>query len=227
MLRSLALAATALAVALTPASAAPAATLAPLKPCYVGAGPAESAREKIDVRAQGFTPNAAASVLIDGAVVLADRQIDQTGTLAGGVPVPYQASGQRLFTLTITEQGNAANTASAQSLVTALDVSVTPPAARPSSRVRFRGRGFTAGPAVYAHYLRKGRVRKTVRLATASGPCGTFDVRRRQLPIKHPHSGRWTVQVDQQALWSSTPTSAIVTLTIDVTRAPAGTSDPS
>ena len=91
-----------------------------------------------------------------------------------------------LFTLSITDNANPALTVSAQSLVTALDVRVTPANARPSRRVRFRGRGFTGAAPVYAHYLRKGKLRKTVQLATAAGPCGTFDVRRRQLPVHRP-----------------------------------------
>ena len=49
--------------------------------------------------------------------------------------------------------------------MTAFDVSISPSTAAPSSRVRFSGRGFTQPGAVYGHYLYRGRVRKTVRLA--------------------------------------------------------------
>ena len=52
--------------------------------------------------------------------------------------------------------------------VTAFDVSISPSTAAPSSRVRFRGRGFTQPGAVYGHYLYRGHVRKTVRLAQAA-----------------------------------------------------------
>jgi len=142
------------------------------------------------------------------------------GALTGTVPAPFQARGQRPFTLAITDNANATLTLTAQSLVTALDVGVTPADARPSRRVRFHGRGFTGGPAIYAHYVRKGKVRKTVQLATAAGPCGTFDVRRRQLPIRRPATGRWMVQIDQERSWRKTPESVSVQLTIDVTRSP-------
>jgi hypothetical protein len=212
-----------------PASAA-ATTITPLKPCYVSAN--KDNREQIPIAAQGLTPNQSATVALDSTVVLPDWQIDPFGsTVPGTIPAPFQPKGQRPFTLTITDNANPANTASVQSLVTALDVHVTPASARPSSRVRFRGRGFTGGPAVYGHYLRKGKLRKTVLLAQTSGPCGLFDVRRRQLPIKHPHTGRWILQIDQSQTWQATPLSAQVLLVIDVSRGTSarahGSEDPS
>jgi hypothetical protein len=224
MRRAVVLMLTMLAGALAPATAARAATLAPIKPCYVSAGQADNAREQISIMAQGFTPNKTATVALDGAPVMTNAQVDPLGTISGSIASPFQARGQRPFTLSITENDNAANTVSAQSLVTALDVSVIPADARPSSRVRFSGRGFTGGPSVYGHYLRKGRLRKTVLLATTTGPCGTFDVRRRQLPVKHPHRGRWILQIDQDATWRAEPQSVRVLLVIDVTRGLAGRS---
>jgi|1186.fasta_scaffold456774_1 hypothetical protein len=222
MRRAVVLMLTLLVGVLAPAAAARAATLAPIKPCYVSAGQADDAREQISVMAQGFTPNQTATVAIDGATMMDNAQVDPLGTISGSIAAPFQARDERPFTLSIVENGNAANTVSAQSLVTALDVTVKPANARPSSRVRFRGRGFTGGPAVYGHYLRNGRLRKTVLLASTSGPCGTFDVRRRQLAVKHPHRGRWTLQIDQAATWRAEPQSVRVLLVIDVTRGPAG-----
>jgi hypothetical protein len=229
MRRALVVAVSVLAGVLAPAATARAATLAPLKPCYVSASRTD--REQIEISAQGLTPNQTATIALDGAVVLDNAQVDPLGALAGSIAAPFQARGQRPFTFTLTDNANPANTVSAQSLVTALDVRVTPADARPSSRVRFRGRGFTGGQAVYGHYLRKGRVRKTVPLASAVGPCGTFDVRRRQLPIRHPHTGRWILQVDQDATWTAEPRSVQVSLVIDVMSGPrlgsVGSKDPS
>lgn len=222
MRRAVVLILTLLAGVLAPAAAVRAATLSPLKPCYVSAGPADNAREQISIMAQGFTPNQTATVALDGAPVMTNAQVDPLGTISGSIAAPFQARGQRPFTLAITENENAANAVSAQSLVTALDVSVKPANARPASRVRFRGRGFTGGPSVYGHYLRQGRLRKTVLLAPTSGPCGTFDVRRRQLPIKHPQRGRWILQIDQDATWRAEPQSVRVLLVIDVTRGLTG-----
>lgn len=204
---------------LIPAASAPAAvTLAPLKPCYVSAGAEPAQREPIEINASGLTPNGTAVVALDGAVVLAKAQVDALGQIIGALPAPFQAAGQRPFTLSITDNSNTTKAVAASSLVTALDVRVRPADARPSSRVRFRGRGFTDGTAVYGHYLRKGKLRKTVLLAMASGPCGTFEVRRRQLPIRRPHTGRWVLQIDQEPTWEKTPKTVSVTLVIDVTR---------
>jgi hypothetical protein len=220
MRRPIALAVAVLAGSFAPAAAAQAPMLAPLKPCYVTAGAAAGQRELIDINAQNLTKNGTATVRIDGGLIQDNAAIDPMGTLAGSVPAPFQPRGQRPFTLSITDNTSPAVTLTAQSLVTAIDVRVTPSDARPSRRVRFHGRGFTRGPAVYAHYVRKGKVRKTVQLATAAGPCGTFDVRRRQLPIRRPATGRWMVQIDQERAWHKTPESASVQLTIDVTRSP-------
>jgi hypothetical protein len=206
--------------ALVPAASAPAATLAPLKPCYVSAGADPAQREQIDIDASGLTPNGSAIVALDGTVLQDKAQVDPAGHVVGAIPAPFQAAGQRPFTLTVTDNANTANAVAATSLVTTLSVRVRPADARPSSRVRFRGRGFTGGASVYGHYLRKGKVRKNVLLATATGPCGTFDVRRRQLPIRRPHTGRWVLQIDQDPTWHQTPKTVSVTLVIDVTRRP-------
>jgi len=220
MRRPIALAVSVVAGSLAPAAAAQTPTLAPLKPCYVTAGLAAEAREPVNINAQGLTRNGTATVAIDGTMLADQAQVDPMGGLVGSLPAPFQARGQRPFTLSIMDNSNPALAVSAQALVTALDVTVRPANARPSRRVRFRGRGFTGGPAVYAHYLREGGARKTVQLASAGGPCGTFDVRRRQLPVKRPHTGRWMVQIDQDRVWRETPGSVSVQLAIDVTRAP-------
>jgi hypothetical protein len=220
MRRSIAVAASVLAGSLAAAAAAQSPpTVAPLLPCYVTAGPDVTQRELVNIDAQNLTKNGTATVAIDGAVIQNDAAIDPMGALRGSVPAPFQASGQRLFTLSITDNTNPGLAVSAQSLVSAIDVKVRPANARPSRRVGFHGRGFTKGPAVYAHYLRKGKLRKTVLLATPTGPCGTFAVRRRLLPVRRPKTGRWIVQIDHDRSWSRTP-SVSVQLTIDVTRSP-------
>ena len=108
------------------------------------------------------------------------------GEVQGQVTAPYQERGERPFTLTLTEVDQPANTASAASRVTALAFRLKPRKKAPSQRVRFIGRGFTDGEFVYAHYVRKGKLRKTVLLGAAQGPCGRIDVRRRQIPITGP-----------------------------------------
>jgi hypothetical protein len=202
---------------LAPPASAHAATLAPLKACYVSV--TQASREGIDVGGSGFTPGSLVDISLDG-VVQRTVQADPGGNLPPQVvPAPHQPRGQRAFTLGAAEQGNPANAVTAPSNVTALDIRLRPRLATPSRRVRFRGRGFTGPGRVYAHYLYKGHLRRTVTLArTPTAPCGTFSVRRRQIPVKHPRTGTWTLQVDQQRRYSRVPASAFIRLSIVVQR---------
>jgi len=210
--------AAALAVALLALPAgARAATLDPLKPCYVSVTP--ETREGIDVGGSGFGPGSTVDLSVDGAVHRT-VQADAAGNLPPQVlQAPHQPKGQRAFSVVAAERGNAINSVTLGSNVTALNLGVQPRRARPSKRVTFRGRGFTRAERVYAHYLFKGKVRRTVMLAAATkGPCGTFTARRRQIPVKHPKTGTWTLQVDQQRRYSRAPDSVFVRVSIDVRR---------
>jgi hypothetical protein len=210
-----ALAATALAIAGL-ASPAAAATLDPLAPCYASAGEAPEQRETIDVHATGFTPSAVLDLYVDGQLVDSGRA-DVFGETTAKVPAPFQRRGERPFTLVVVERDNPANVASGESRVTSLSVTLRPRDARPSRRVRFRGRGFTAPRPVYGHYLYNGELRRTVRLARrTTAPCGVFRVRRRQIPIANPETGRWLLQVDQQREYAAAPRSNMVHVDITV-----------
>jgi len=197
--------------------AADAATLSPLKACYVSVEP--QTREGVDVAGSGFGAGALVDLSIDGQV---DRtvQADANGNLPPQVlQAPYQQRRERAFSITAAERGNAANSVTLVSNVTALNLSITPRKASPSRRVRFRGRGFTGGGRVYAHYLFKGHLRKTVRLKRrTAGPCGRFTARRAQIPVKHPRTGTWTLQVDQQRRYHRAPDSVFVRVSIVVQR---------
>jgi len=187
-----------------PAAAHAAPTIEPLKPCYVTADTPEGRQsEGIEIRAAGFTPNSTVDLLLDGVAQRegADLQVGQTGelVLAEPFPAPFVASGSQSFTITLTEDGNPANTVSATAKSTALGVTVTPTRARPSDRVRFRGLGFTKRKPIYAHYLFKGKLRKTVRMARRPRECGGFSALRRQIPVRNPHVGTWTIQFDQSS----------------------------
>jgi hypothetical protein len=183
-----------------PAAAQALPTIAPLKPCYVTAAPEASQREGMQIVAAGFTPNSKVDLTIDGAPVEGGAGLQTDG--AGGLPIPavpapYVPSGSRQFTVTLTEVGNPANTVSTTSKTTALGVSVEPKSAAPSDLIRFRGLGFTKDRAIYAHYVHKGKLRKTVRMAREPRECGGFRARRRQIPIRKPGLGKWIIQFDQ------------------------------
>lgn len=206
------------ALALLPATAQ-AAALAPLKPCYVSVTQPTGSKitEPLDVSGSAFTPGALVDLKFNGTF---DRtlQADAAGNLPPQVlSSPYQAQGQGTFTLTAAEQGNPANTVALPSRTTALTLKLKPKRARPSTRIRFKGAGFTAQKAVWAHYLYKGKVRKTVRLVKRiKNPCGTFTVKRKQIPIKRPKLGLWRLQVDQQKRYSRAPAGVNVRADIKV-----------
>lgn len=200
-----------------PAAAATPFVREPLKPCYVSAQPAD--REPVTVDAAGFTPFARVAVALDGAPQ-ATWLASAAGTLRRELPAPWIPAGQRPFSLRLTEQGEAANTLTLGASVTALSVTLRPARARPSRRVRFTGRGFTAPRPVFAHYVFRGELRKTVRLALPRGDCGTFSARARQIPIRHPHTGQWIVDFDQRRRYGGTLPPERFRLMITVRRIP-------
>jgi len=214
------------AAAALPAGALGATWTAAVASCYVSVGPAPTQRQVVPVGAQGFTPFAPVDVLEDGAPADAtdDGQpdpfyADQAGAVSARLRVPFQPQGERPFTLTVSEHANQANTIGIASRVTALSVTLKPAKARPSRRVRFHGRGFVKAAPVWAHYLYKGTLRRTVQLVRRpSGACGVFTVKRRQIPVVRPGIGRWTLQVDQQRAYAAAPESVFVRITITVGR---------
>ncbi len=203
--------------AAAPASAAP--VLKPLKPCYDAVDKADGGTEPVVVGGSGFTPNALVDIALDGNPLIKGAQVDGNGTLPDGtIAAPFVASGRKGFQITVSEQANPAQTVSATSLVTRLTVAVTPRSATPTTTVRFRGAGFTDKAPVYAHYVRNGRVRRTVRLTKrTTGPCGTFSVRRHQFPFT-PSIGKWRLQVDQRKAYRKAPGSPFLVLSVDVRR---------
>lgn len=220
---ALALGAAGLALLAAPGPAA-AASLDPLKPCYVSVTTRTDSktmieREKIELSGTGFAPNALVDLSVDSKLVRSGVQTDAAGNLPlQVVESPYRGGPPRPFTVTAAEQGNPAAVATLTAEATSLNVGVQPSLARPSQRVTFRGRGFTGAGTVYGHYLFGGRVRKTVVLAAPKGPCGTFTVRRRQIPVRRPRIGKWTLRVDQQKRYSPNPASVWVSIPITVER---------
>jgi hypothetical protein len=200
---------------------APPPTIQPLKTCYVTAATAQGPQsEGVQITAAGFTPNSKVNLSLDGAPFPGgdNLQTDPTGTLPiDPVPAPFVESGSRDFTITLTEVNNPANTVSATAKSTALGVTVTPSEARPSQRIRFRGLGFTEPKPIYAHYIHKGKVRKTVRMARRPRTCGGFSARRRQIPIKNPGLGKWILQFDQKKRFVDPARKAIVYVRLGIT----------
>jgi hypothetical protein len=213
----------ALALLAVPASAHAAPVLDPLKPCYVAVRvdtqTGDYITEDVPLKGSGFTPGALVNITVDGTTAATNIPVDGAGALDVTIKAPFQDRGERPFSVTVTEQDNAAQTITAQTMVTHLEVDAKPKKARPARRITLTGRGFTMlDRPVYAHYVRGRKARRTVRLARRpSGPCGTFKAKRRQFPFK-PRTGTWIVQFDQQKRYESPPATAFVALKIFVKR---------
>lgn len=204
------------------ADAAPALVTQPA-PCYATTldGSGSPIGEPFNVASTGFTPNSLVDVAVDGTVIDENLVVDANGSLPDTLqyPAPYIATGQRQFSFTLTEQGNPANVITATAKTTALGVSVKPKRAKPSRRVEWKGRGFTASnKAIYAHYVYKGKSRKTVRMAAHPGECGTFTKKSPQIPIRNPGLGNWLVRFDQSKRFAPNKKGTFVTLTINIFR---------
>ena len=199
MLRVAVLAVLLLAFAAAPAAAA---TLEPLEACYVSAGLTDAERETVVIRGSDFAQEGAVEVLFDG-VVMGSALTGSVGEFEIRLPAPYQEVGERAFTGTVRD---ATAVVSQTTRVTDLAMTVRPRRATPHRRVRIRGRGFTRNAPIFAHYVFGDEDRLTARLARRpKGPCGTFNVKRRLLPIENAANGRWFMQVDQKRTYSPEP----------------------
>lgn len=199
------------------ATAAAAPTLTPLKPCYVTVQTSAETyeAEPVMIAGSGFTPGAVVTLTVDDEVRESGLVADSAGMLpTTWTDSPFALERRKPFSVTVAERDNPAQTVSLGALASPLEVRVTPRRAAPSDLVRFRGRGFTESAGVFAHYLRRGKLRRTVRLAKATrGECGAFDVRAPQFPFK-PKKGVWRVQIDQHRRLSGV--GPLINLTIDV-----------
>ncbi len=209
------------ALLVAPAAGAPAPSLNPLKLCYVSVetAPGSFTTETVDISGFGWTPHSRVDLSVDGALVLPGVAVDESGVLAPRqASAPVMRRGQRRFTVVATDARSPYWMSIRDAFVSALAVRAKPKRARPTQKVRFRGRGFTDRGTIYAHYLRRGRLVKTVRFGRPSGACGTFSVRRRQFPFR-PRTGTYLVQIDQHR--RLTDDGPLVRLTIDVRRRPS------
>jgi hypothetical protein len=210
MLRLLASTCLCFALLAVPASAA---EVEDLEPCYVSAGAADDGREQIVIKGIDFTQVSTVDVLFDG-VLMGSAPTGSVGEFEFRMPAPFQLKGERQLVVTVRD---AATQIDKVTRVTNLAMRVSPRNSTPDRRVRFRGRGFTQPAPVYAHYLFGGKEQKTVRLARRStSPCGTFNVKRRLLPIDNARAGRWMMQVDQKRAYSPEPDPVWVRRPIDV-----------
>jgi hypothetical protein len=180
--------ATALAALAAPASASAATlTVDPPRSCH-GSG------ERVSLLGAGFTPNLMSGINVtrDGepiGTLTTDARDMFNGTLTLG-----QQNGRRTSTYTATDTSNPTLTASAQIVVSEVDVRLRPKSGAPGRRVRIGAVGFTSGETLWAH-VKRGRSVRHLRIGRLKRACHKLRARRRLLRPRAP-VGVYLVQFD-------------------------------
>lgn len=185
MTRSLAVAASLVALAAPAAASAATLTVTPQKPCY-------STGESVHLIGSAFTPSGSASITRDGTPV-GSLNTDANGAF-DGVLTLAQNRGSQAKTYTATDGTNPTLTASAQITVSAVRVSLKPLKGNPRRRLRINAKGFTTGRTLWAHVVR-GRSKRNLKIGRLRGACGDLRARRRLLP-RNTRLGVYTIQFD-------------------------------
>jgi hypothetical protein len=166
---------------------------------------------RVTVNGSNFTPSTPYSVLIDDQALPTTGTISPDGKMTGTLTPPPLASdeAERAFRVGVQTPDQ---TAAAGFTVTRLLADFAPSRGNPRTlKVRFSVHGFALRdesdatvdptPDVYVHYVRpNGRLRKTIRIGTAQGPCGTIQrtAKRRLFPFT-AERGTWKLQFDTQS----------------------------
>ncbi|HEX2161993.1 MAG TPA: hypothetical protein VHF88_09260 [Thermoleophilaceae bacterium] len=173
-----------------------AATLSVDKACY-GAG------ERVQFSGGGYTPNGAVALSVSGRQ-LGVGSANAVGEFTANLAAPEIDGKRRTDIFTATDQANLALTASVPVLLTSLNVAVKPRNGDPSKPKRIVARGFTKGRTLYAH-VRRGKVKRNLRVGRLKGPCGTLSVKRRLFP-PGAKPGLYKVQFDARRRYSASTT---------------------
>ena len=161
-------------LALAGAQEASAATIATTRPCLNSESPAQ-------FTGAGFTPGAVVNVA--GLAFSAQGIAGPDGSVAIPFTSPLHTSPSNnvvppaAFTFTASD---GTNTAMGSALV-AVPGAVLPQVGRTRVQMRIQLTGFEPGQVLYAHVRWSGKWRRTVRLGTAVGPCGTLEAKRKLL----------------------------------------------
>lgn len=176
-----------------PATAAAAAALRTDARCY-------QETQEVVISGAGFTPLSVVTISRAGRVI-GSTQADPNGSFRNKFSTPELPGGvrERRYRLTATDMLNVAATSYR---ATRIFATFRPRRGDPARlRVRFSVNGFglaRRNASVYLHYVRpNGRVRRSVRLGRAAGPCGRIGrtARRRLFPFR-AERGRWILQFD-------------------------------
>jgi hypothetical protein len=190
-MRRLPLAAIALAALLAlPATAGADARIRLTPACY-------QSSETGSLTGAGFTPNAIWRALLDRTHRLGSGHVDAQGKISARftAPIYHGTTGTRTLTISV---GDGRHTARTTLQMTPLAATFMPRTGDPATlRVRWRVLGLGPQHGVYVHYLQPdGTFKRTLRIGTTQGPCGTLKTGPIALfPFAYTY-GRWTFQVD-------------------------------
>jgi len=193
------------------ASAAGAATIAVGKPCYVW-----DYDPNIAITGAGFTPNASVTITLDNprratTTIIADGAGNLNGTI--GAPTFSDQPFARGVTVTATEAAAAppANppvapiSATTTVKIGTIGIATKPDRVLVGKPLLLSVFGFPTGSSVWGHYLYRGKLRGSQRLARSTGVCGVARKRTPLVParIRKRRFGEWTIQFDGQARYSA------------------------
>jgi hypothetical protein len=181
-----------LALTAAAAQAVPSVGIGPSKSCYFS-------NDKVTVLGGGFTPNGLVGVAIDGES-LGQLPANATGGVAGTITFG-RFKGAKAHTITGTDAGNPALTASMTFYGTTPQVTVKPANARADKKRKMRGYGFLSGPKAYMHVRNHG-VSTDTRVGRPKGPCGTWGPTKRRIVGAGAASGNYRVQFDHKQSYS-------------------------
>jgi hypothetical protein len=155
----------------------------------------------------GFRPNSRWTAKLSGTKEIGSGRIDARGGIRARFTAPkyHGTSGTREVTLSVTDGPHVASTTF---LMTPLDASFSPRTGDPAQlRVRWRVLGLGARHGVYVHYVApNGRLKRTLRIGTTRGPCGSLKTGPIALfPFRFSY-GTWTFQIDASLRYRTTTT---------------------
>lgn len=155
----------------------------------------------------GFRPRATWTAKLGGTKRIGTGRIDRSGEIRARftAPVYHGTKGTREYTLSVTDGSHVASTTFQ---MTPLDASFSPHTGNPATlRVRWRVLGLGPKHGVYVHYVTpKRRLKRTLRIGTTRGPCGSLKTGPIALfPFRYSY-GTWTFQIDASRTYRETTT---------------------
>jgi hypothetical protein len=194
--------------------------------------------QSVQLTGSGFTPNGAVNVFLSaleqdaaGAFAgqaAADGSLSMQFTIDRGFLRPGSVSEAMAVTandMTLVYQGAGPDTAVGFDTFLLSDVGVHVDAwddgqVKPRARTTFRifGLNDDLDERVYAHYLLRGRVVKSVALGRLEAPCGDLVARKRQFAFRPVPAGRYTVLFNAEPRYAPSTPSVAYPRTVRVTR---------